>query len=157
MANNPGDPESASMEVSETKLVNFAEKTKFDVSSELKPPAPKLDAGHRDALADAGIEMVLPDLSTVLSKDGTWNQQALPALRYTVTDSSTVYDSLADVPHLTGVQRFRLEEGEQEYADAVRAALLALPPSSTVQIFQLDPNQLLTVSSGVKVLLRRPL
>ena len=72
MANNPSDPEAASMEVSETKLVNFAEKTRFDVTSEFKFPDPSEGGGVGDDLAVLGLTLVPPDISTLQNSNGTW-------------------------------------------------------------------------------------
>ena len=154
MANNPGDPEAASMEVSETKLVNFAEKTKFDVSGDIvAPPPPEPKSSLRDLLIGNSISLVSPDLASLLNSDGTWN---LKPVVFAFEKDGVVYPNLSDVPGLSGTAEARFRPEMRAFKNSWTADLKNRKPSQKSEIFQLDPNQLLSISEGFKVLLRRP-
>ena len=156
MANNPGDPEAASMEVSETKLVNFAEKTKFDVTSEFSFPPLDPSGQVYSTLVKNGATLVFPrDVSSIQNPDGTWNG-TLPAYRF--LKDGVVYSSFAELPGASGADSLKITKGLTQYTSGdVNQALIAhSSDTQKVQVFQLDPNQLLTVSSGFKVLMKRP-
>ena len=157
VANNPSDPEAASMEVSETKLVNFAEKTRFDVTSEFKFPDPSEGGGVGDDLAVLGLTLVPPDISTLQNSNGTWNG-VVPNYRFSANDTGEIFNSLDEVPGLTKSEDIRLTKGIALYnKQKVIPKLKGMVGDSSHSVFQLDPNQLLTVSSGYKVLITRPL
>ena len=157
VANNPGDPEAASMEVSETKLVNFAEKTKFDVSSEItKDDDPPQGGPFFDRLVGLGITLISPELDSLLKDDGTWNSAPV---NFRFSKDGVVYDSLQAIPALDPSIVSTLRLGESRHHDDWVDWLEDRKPLEPQQeaIFQLDPNQLLTVSEGYRVMLRRPL
>ena len=161
MANNPGDPEAASMEVSETKLVNFAEKTRFDVSSFPTPPDPTdLGGGFGNTLLDNHITIVPPRIESLMNADGTWDKSKI-VFQYSYEDPdthiTTVHDTLAEISRLGTSDRLRLESRIGDFVALWEKHLDDFPPSDEISVFQLDPNQLLTVSDGFKILLRRPL
>ncbi|HIB67723.1 MAG TPA: hypothetical protein EYO33_22150 [Phycisphaerales bacterium] len=147
------------MEVSETKLVNFAEKTQFDVTSTISYETFEAYSGASNALAPKGIELIYPDVSSLLESDGSWNPSNRPVFRFLNTKTSEIYESLADVPDLAPSDILKATKGVTAYVDAVWIPMLKdfKERSKEVKVFQLDPNQLLTVSSGFKVVLRRPL
>ena len=154
------------MEVSETKLVNFAEKTKFDVSNVIEaPPMPGIPGFLLLELRKNKLELLPPDLTALISEDGTWNGTE-PNFRYGQLDDNgnptgVVYNGLAEVPRLSG-STVRDLEGmvENDFSPAFIENFLKTLNSQNAKIeniFQLDPNQLLTVSGGYKEVLRRPL
>ena len=169
VANNPSDPESASMEVSETKLVNFAEKTKFDLSSEITGPkvedvkGPLLDTLDSLRLGGHQLDLIYPDIPPLLRDDGTWDTTRPPVFKFSYVDPTTkiasIYDSADEIPNIGPFDKVELRNGlsnfrtywEQNFLSDLRTQ------NSQMSVFQLDPNQLLTVSSGFKVLLKRPL
>ncbi len=160
MANNPSDPESASMEVSETKLVNFAEKTKFDISKVIKaPPLPGIPGLLSLELRKNNLELLSPDLSLLVGSDGTWNGNA-PSFRFKNTVTGTEYSHLSEVP---GLKESTIRDLSFKMETAFIPNFVSFLKTLNLQnievqnIFELDPNQLLTVSEGYKVLLRRPL
>ena len=160
VANNPGDPEAASMEVSETKLVNFAEKTQFDVTSSLTnpvlPPTRTGLYGRKLGLMERdGFTMVLPDINDYVGPDGTWTKET-PVFK--VEYGGVIYDRPEDIPGIKDTVAEKLNFNI-ELAKSVWTGKLdgLTPQTQNVSVFQLDPNQLLTVSDGYKVLLRRPL
>ena len=155
MANNPSDPEAASMEVSETKLVNFAEKTQFDVTSEFSFPPLDPNGQLARALNSVGATIVYPeDISNIQNPDGTWNG-SIPNYQFVKDDN--LYSSIEDVPGATALDSAKVTKGLSEYTiDDVSRALVSHQGTGSVKVFQLDPNQLLTVSAGYKILLKRP-
>ena len=162
VANNPGDPEAASMEVSETKLVNFAEKTKFDVKATVKRDSDPPSTGLFELeLGRKGISLVKPALENLLGDDGTWN--SLPVnFKFVHTDQSTkvttTYSKLSDIPSLKPEELRDLSRGRDALLERWESFLIGLKPQNQgdVSVFELEPNQLLTVSNEYKVLLRRP-
>ena len=157
VANNPGDPEAASMEVSETKLVNFAEKTKFDVTSDFTWPRGTSIDLVSDTLNQLSASLVLPeDISSIQNADGTWNGQT-PAYKF--EKGGKVYGSINDIPGISAAEAIRVSTNLAEYTseDVSNALLAQSGGSANVPVFQLDPNQLFTLSKGFRVLIRRPL
>ena len=148
------------MEVSETKLVNFAEKTKFDISKVIKaPPIPKPGGRLFFNLNQNKLELISPDLSLLVGPDGVWNGAA-PTFRFKDTKTGEIYSGLSEVPRLD--ESALRDIGSQMTSDFVpsfEAFLGTLTPQNTrtENIFQLDPNQLLSVSEGFKVILHHPL
>ena len=149
------------MEVSETKLVNFAEKTKFDVSSDYSLPDFIAVGGESDALARLGVTIVFPGADELLEKDGSWNGVD-PVYKYAFEDEHgniTNYDNLSDVPDAKPSDVIKVTKALATYTTtkAIPSLRKQVGNSGTISVFQLDPNQLLTVTSGFKVVLRRPL
>ena len=151
------------MEVSETKLVNFAEKTKFDVSSEITGPTVQQFGGfYEERLTDNGLTLVYPDIAQLLKPDGTWDNTKSPVFRFShrdpVTGVETVYDALDQIPGISPVIAAGLERGQDAFVEKWEDFLKTLgPDTKVIPVFELDPNQLLSVSGGYKTLLRRPL
>ncbi len=157
VANNPSDPESASMEVSETKLVNFAEKTKFDVVSEFVFPPIPAGGALDNRFSQLGVEIVYPnDVSEIVKPDGTWNGQ-VPSFGY--VKGAVTYNSLSDIPGISGTDLAWIMKGLVDYTEGDVAPKLPeyFGKSLETSVFQLDPNQLLTVTGGYRAVLRRPL
>ena len=151
------------MEVSETKLVNFAEKTKFDVSNVVKAPPPPVPTGLLFLELDKhGLELVNPDLSPLLGEDGVWtrNKDPDPTFRFKDTKSGNIYASLAEVPGLKDSPvRDITNLIDSDFVPGFEDFLGTLNRQNTEieNIFHLDPNQFLSRSESYKVLLRRPL
>lgn len=162
VANNPGDPEAASMEVSETKLVNFAEKTKFDVKAKVERDSDPPGGGLFELdLARRNVVLIKPDLQSLLTDEGVWNKEPVefqfvfedPATKVTMTVSR-----LSDVSILDSDELRNLARGHDNLVTNWEGFLKDLKPQvqGEVSVFKLDPNQLLSVSGGYKVLLKRP-
>lgn len=160
VANNPTNPEAASMEVTDTRLVNLPEKTKFDISKVVKaPPLPKPGGGLFLKLNQYHLELVNPDLGLLIGPNSTWNGVA-PSFRFKDTKTGAIYSGLSAVPGLDPATLEDIETKLRYFITVDWTPFLGTLSPQNVQvenIFQLDPNQLLTVSGGYKVLLRRSL
>jgi len=167
VANNPNNPEAASMNVTDAKLINLPEKTEFDVVSEVAPisPPPEPEGGlyarKKAQLAAEGFSLVEPDMEPLLNPDGTWNNEP-PVFKILVQkegEPDRIYDKPDDIPNMPTATLDRLTWSVDISVQHWEKELGLLPPQSSesISVFQLDPNQLLTVSGGFKVVLRRPL
>ena len=155
VANNPGDPEAASMEVSETKLVNFAEKTKFDVTSEYQYALLEKQGNADQLFVDYGIAVIYPDVATLLAPDGSWDRSADSTIRFSA--GGVIYESVDDIPVTEPAHSVDLKKAYGKYLkETWKPFLEGLGTKKEETVFQLEPNQLLTVTSGFKVVLRRP-
>ena len=116
--------------------------------------------GLRDALEDANLDLVYPATSSLMDSNGQWNQVA-PIYRFRHSDENgivTLHEDLSTVSGLSDVDRAEVVKGLIKYTDDhVIPKLEVVNSSTTVSVFHLDPNQLLRLSSGFKVVLRRPL
>lgn len=160
VANNPEHPEQATMEVTDTKLINLPEKTKFDVTTTLSNPiAPPPRAGlygrKLGLMEREGFTLVLPDINDYVGSDGLWTGET-PTFK--IEYDGVIYDRPEDIPGLSTQTTDQLR-GNMLHAEAVWIGTLEnlTPQTRTETVFQLDPNQLLTVSEGYKVILRRSL
>lgn len=142
------------------------EKTKFQVSKVISAPNPPTPSSSlRYQLGVNSLKLLSPDLGPLIGEDGTWNRTE-PSFRFERLDSSgnptgTIYNSLAEVPGLDEDLIINLNARvEDEYTQNFKDNFLSTLNSQNTEvqnIFQLDPNQLLTRSEGYKVLLRRSL
>jgi hypothetical protein len=156
VANNVADPDKAGMTVTDAKLINLPEKTKFDVRGEVEKDDDSPQGGlFEDSLGDKSVTLIPPSLDTLLEDDGTWNGNPV-SFKY--EKGGVVYESLDQVPGLGGALA-DLQIGEYRHQGEWEDWLKDQKPITNDQevIFQLDPNQLLTVSGGYKIVLRRPL
>ena len=107
------------------------------------------------------MSLIYPEVPALLKPDGTWDEAKEPMFkfRYQVKDaegnviSESIHDSLDDIPSAS----FRLKAKVGQFIEHWTDELRALRPRESVSVFQLDPNQLLSVSDGFKIVLRRPL
>lgn len=157
VANNPENPEAASMEVTDTRLINLPEKTKFDISSEYEFDRLEGDSNAGQFLNEFAITVIYPDITSLLGPDGEWDQSKDSAIRF--RQNGVLYDSVEGIPNIPPLKKTDLKKSVGQYIKAKWIPFLESLGSGEkkVTVFQLDPNQLLTVSSGYKVVLRRPL
>lgn len=154
------------MVVTDTRLVNLPEKTKFQVSKVISAPNPPTPGGRlNDTLHANGLSLLSPDLGPLIGEDGTWNGTK-PSFRFEELDeggnpTGVIYRSLAEVPDLTPEEIAIMDSMVSgEFTTHFENTFLTTLNSQNTEvqnIFQLDPNQLLTRSEGYKVLLRRSL
>ena len=147
------------MEVSETKLVNFAEKTKFDVRSEFTFPQFQPSTQTAKAMSDTNSALVFPEIDTLLDSEGNWNGVE-PVYRFSQLDAdgkTQIYESFADIPGVEVSDELFLTADLAKYTtEKLMPALGNKSETQQLKVFELDPNQLLTISSGFKVILKRP-
>ena len=167
VANNPSDPTAAGMTVTDAKLINLPEKTKFDVVGQvdlIDPPPPPSGGSYARSLAilnSEGFSLIDPSMESLVEADMTWNR-VTPEFKILVQSPGQpdqIYDNPDEIPGLTQTKIDSLalvvELTQRHWISELE---LLQPQQLDVQsIFQLDPNQLLTVSNGFKVVLRRPL
>lgn len=140
------------------------------MSSEIEGPRPGENGGSYDfymrQLEKDGhkIEVLSPDVQSLLKSDGSWDQSKSPSFKFSHTDSKTgvvtLYDSASEIP---GVNMILASQIDREVGITKNKWITDFLPSlplqggSGIPVFQLDPNQLLTVTAGFRVLLRRPI
>ena len=159
VANNPTTPQDATLSVIDSKIINLPEKTKFDVRGEVAAPKILTPGANFDlALRRNDLTLIQPDLSLLLKPDGTHNGVE-PVFGFQDDTTGIVYASLAEVPGLEATGALSdLEDRVAIYTNDFTIFLQGLEATqSDESIFQLDPNQLLTISQGFRVVWRRNL
>jgi len=158
LANNPDNPEAASINVEEVTLVNQADAATFDLQYEVGQPEFKsLPALTKLQLQNKGIQIVEPDINDFIDPaTGGYNNQPLTfQVKYTPPGGPTVtYNSIAEaMPNLPNEAKDALSFAEG-WANANWQKVLdelSENGKQEVQLFQLDPNTLLSEAARVKL------
>lgn len=160
IANGPGtDGDGSTTTVSDSRVLNFPDATKFDVVGQQGLPNLPQQGQSWVRLAQNGISIPAPDVTEFQNPDGsfTWN----PAL-ITVNYGGQTYSDPNDPAlqsQLSSTAKIALETGYssiiQAWEDFING--LEAPEQRETTVFRLDLNEFLTVAEKMKVVSWRTL
>ena len=162
IANNPTDPEKASVTVQDVTLVNQQEAVEFDLKFEVgQPEFPSVPGQVTLDLAAQRLEIIEPDINDFIDpRTGAYNGNPLVfKVKHTsVNGTITTYDSAAEASANLGLGAQQALGFAEGWADANWQTVLDNLSSNDhqqVPLFQLDPNTLLSEAARVKVFFSR--
>lgn len=154
-ANNPTQPDKASIELSDVTLIEQTESQTFDLKTEVGAPEYSVPFQAKRTLTQAGITIINPKTSEYLGPDGTYNGRPISfGVRMADgTTYATVEEALARIQDSQILKALRDLEVFATTAWVRELSQIKPGDYKELPIFQFDPNTVLNEASQWKVIL----
>lgn len=154
-ANNPDQPDKATLQLSDVTLIEQTETQVFDLKTEVGAPGYSVPGAAKRNLTRAGVTIINPKTSDYIGPDGTYNGKPISfgVKMADGTTYATVDEALAKITDDQVLNALASIKSNTALAWVKELEKIKPGDYKELPIFQFDPNTVLNEASQWKVIL----